>query len=136
MLQQNSPKAGLGHSDFLDLIYADDITVTIRAESFTELGRRAALNLQWIENILRTLGLVPNVLKTVNMVCDPGNLPHGIYRRNGKKGNASTKQRLKKQYQQMAERDFSKLEFDPFDDEHGWEYEAGAQTGRSPIPLT
>ena len=97
-----------------DLIYADDVTSIVTADTEDELKLRAHRTVRWIKEILKDMALELNEKKTANMLVTPYYLPEGLYRRRPGITQLGTKQRQRKLHELEAKLDKTILDFDPF----------------------
>ena len=77
LLEKEREKNGLPLGDFKDVIYADDVTTVVLADSMDELVARANLTMQMMRRVMDLMHLSINELKTQNMMLDPKVLPWG-----------------------------------------------------------
>ena len=133
-LRAERQRTGMPLEDFTDVLYADDVTSVIKADTLEELTRRARLTMSIMQDIMRQIGLRINEQKTQNLLLDPTVLPRGSFRRQVGTTFPSTRTRRAQQYRQAAACDRTILEFDPWEDEPE---EPWQRLRRNfPVPLT
>ena len=113
MLRQKRVAMGLDPNCFLDLLYADDVTTLIKANSQEDLCYMARLNDQILQEILPKWGLMIQKAKTQNMVWDPRIIPDGVFRRSDAAYIPNTRKRQTQQYQREAPFLTEPTDFDP-----------------------
>ena len=67
--------------EFTDLLYADDYSLDLTAETEEEVRRAAHINVQILREVLRSMSLELSEEKCRNILFNPWLLPRGIYRR-------------------------------------------------------
>ena len=113
-------EAGLELLQFLDLIFADDITTVVVANTLEEISKLACFTAEAMEKVLKLRYLAIQRSKTQNILFEPNIIPKGLFRRDDRTMVPSTKKRLLEQYRSEATysaltRD-EPLDFDPYED--------------------
>ena len=113
-------EAGLDLLRFLDLIFADDITTVVVADSLEMSSKLAVFSAQTMEKVLRPKHLSMQRAKTQNLLYEPRLIPMGLFRRDDRTRVPSTKKRIQEQLQREAQHSLTigamKLDFDPYEE--------------------
>ena len=134
LLRDESQRRGLPQQDFKDVIYADDVTTIIFADTLGELAERAVQTMKIMKHGMKRIGLQINEAKTQNIVLDPAVLPKGAFRRGPGTTHLGTRERRRRQYCQAAKFDKTIVDFDPWTSS-GETTEMQIRK-RFPVPLT
>ena len=102
-----------GTAAYRDLIYADDITTLITADTLEELKKCACHNVAVVRETLRAMGLELNDSKTCNLLLNPALLTDGPFRRELLSDFPPTKARITSRYKREAYLLAEDLDYDP-----------------------
>ena len=112
-LRQTRRQRRSGTAEYTDLIYADDVTTVLAADTLRELEMRARRNAGVLRGIPLELGLEPNDQTTCNLLLYSAPMRRGLSKRDLQSTFPTTRKRLVNRHQQESRAITAGLDYDP-----------------------
>ena len=132
-VRQERAEYPLEGTETKEILFADDLTLLISADTQEELREAAVLYVNSLKNALRKMALTLNDSKCKNIIFNPTVLRGGIYRRSTDGIKLSTRERLARQWRAAAPFSSEVMDFDP---QQGGEPDGDPLGAPYPFPLS